>query len=288
MNRYVAMSICGAVVALAILGIEGMAEADIVIYLKKGNKAVPVKVTKYSDYGRVVYAYLPSGASKKLPKSKICAIVDRGRDYVHVINRCAFTPSQLAEIQRVTERQRRRTEATRQAMKEEREAREAEEEAERERSRKDSGAARSALGAPDAAVLSLTKELLQRQRINYDKVEALEGDAIVIEYVPKPGLERHITAEIIKVLECGYTANKMYKGNFDIMVAKVWGDDFPPRLKMLVVVEMRHVEEVIERRRPPFLHIPPHVLCIDLPLPCGSCDTLGRSDVQYHNQRLAD
>ncbi len=251
MRCTIPMRIRGVVLVLAILGIGGVAEADIVVYVKDGNKAVPVKVTKYSDYGRVVYAYLPSGASKKLPKSKICAIVDRGRDYVHVINRCAFTPSQLTEIQRVTERQRRRTEATRQAMKEEREAREAEEEAERERSRKDSGAARSALGAPDAAVLSLTEELLQRQDINYEKVEALEGGAILIEYVHKPGLERHITAEIIKVLECGYTANKMYKGNFSIVVAEVWDDGSPSRLsrlKMLVVVEMRHVEEVLRTK----------------------------------------
>ncbi len=126
MKRYVAMTIYGAVVALAILGIEGMAEADIVIYVKDGNKAVPVKVTKYSEFRRVVYVYLPSGASKKLPKSKICAIVNDGEGgYARILNRCAFTPQQLAKIQKAREEASRRGGAISQAMRKEREAREA-------------------------------------------------------------------------------------------------------------------------------------------------------------------
>jgi len=114
-------------VGLAVLVIPQMvqADADIVVYLKEGNKVVPVKVTTYSDYGGgVVYVYRPSGASKTIPKSKICAIVnDGGGPYVHILNRCAFTPNQLAKIKKVQEIVRRRKEAISQDMEKERKAR---------------------------------------------------------------------------------------------------------------------------------------------------------------------
>ena len=144
MKRYVAMSICGAVVVLAILGIGGVAEANTVVYVKNGNKADPVKVTKYSEFRRVVHIYPLSGAPKAMPKSKICAIVNDGeRGYVRILNRCVFTPEQFAKIQKVREKAYRRSEAIKQAIKEAQDA-EIRAKAEKERKRKAREAARKA------------------------------------------------------------------------------------------------------------------------------------------------
>jgi len=123
MKQYAGLKAWAVLAALAILGVAGMAEADIVVYVKKENRVVPLKVTKYSEYGRDVYVYRPSGASKAIPKSKICAIVNDGQGpYVHILNRCAFTPKQLAKIKKVQEIVRRRKEAVRQAKEEKRKA----------------------------------------------------------------------------------------------------------------------------------------------------------------------
>ncbi len=144
MKRYVAMSICGAVVVLAILGIGGVAEANTVVYVKNGNKADPVKVKKYSDYGDVVHIYPLSGAPKARPRSEICAIVNDGeRGYVNILNRCVFTPEQFAKIQKVREKAYRRSEAIKQAIKEAQDA-EIRAKVEKERKRKAREAAHKA------------------------------------------------------------------------------------------------------------------------------------------------
>ena len=123
MRCSIPMRICGAIVVLAILGIAGVAEADITIYVKNGSTAAPVKVKAYDLTYRVVIAWLPSGVRKVMPKSTICAIVDDGRESrVHILNKCAFTPDEFAKIQKVKEKIRKRSEALKQLREEQRKA----------------------------------------------------------------------------------------------------------------------------------------------------------------------
>ena len=125
MKQYVSTKICGALVALAILGIGGVAEADFVIFTTGRSGVREVEVEKYFDAGNYIeYRYI-AGVSVKVPKSQVLAILDRGTGDLQVLNPDLFTPEQLNRIRQVSETYRRRLETARKAEEEARKAQEA-------------------------------------------------------------------------------------------------------------------------------------------------------------------
>ncbi len=125
MKQYVSTKICGALVALAILGIGGVAEADFVIFMTGRSGVREIEVEKYFDAGNYIeYRYI-AGVSVKVPKSRVLAILDRGTGDLQVLNPDLFTPEQLNRIREVGETYRRRLETARKAEEEARKAQEA-------------------------------------------------------------------------------------------------------------------------------------------------------------------
>jgi len=163
MKQYAGLKACAVLAALAILGVAGVAEAEITIYVKNGSTATPVKVKVYTRTHRVVIAWLPSGVRKVMPRSTVCAIVDDGRESrVHILNKCAFTPDEFAKIQKVKEKIRKRSEYLKQLREEQRKASNAEWAA--KALRKTPGA------APKSDVTSLPEDT--RRQVFYDVVAA--------------------------------------------------------------------------------------------------------------------
>ncbi len=70
MKRCAAMSMCGAMVVLAMLAVAGVAQADFLITLRSGKK---IKVSRYQEEGNQI-AYRRFGGKVAIPRSRVAGI----------------------------------------------------------------------------------------------------------------------------------------------------------------------------------------------------------------------
>jgi len=103
LKRYVAMSIGGAVVVLAILGIGGVAQADFLITLRSGKE---IKVSRYQEEGNEI-AYRRFGGKIAIPKKRVATIENLETGEKRVFNRLLSAQELEAQRKAVDARMRR-------------------------------------------------------------------------------------------------------------------------------------------------------------------------------------
>lgn len=108
MKRYVAMSMCGAMVVLAMLAVAGVAQADFLITLRSGKK---IKVSRYQEEGNQI-AYRRFGGKVAIPRSRVAGIENLKTGEKQVFNhfytaqeKKALRDAQVANLRKLERKQ---------------------------------------------------------------------------------------------------------------------------------------------------------------------------------------